>query len=68
VLKDEYLEKVNAAGFGRIEVIQEKVFPISSMLNDPTAQAVIRDLELTQEDLKGLDDSVVSLEFTAIKG
>ena len=68
ILKDDYLSQVKEAGFGRIDVIKETVFPVELMLNDPTAQAIIRELELTEKELKGLAGTVVSLQFTAVKG
>ena len=67
ILKEDYLSQVGEAGFGRMDVIKETVFPIELMLNDPTAQAIIRELELTEEELKGLAGTVVSLQFTAEK-
>ena len=67
ILKDDYLARVKKAGFGRIDVVGETVFPISSMLNHPTMEAVVRELGLSPETLKDIDDSVASVQFTAVK-
>src|SRR4030043_433204 len=38
-IKDKYLRLIENAGFQKVRIIEEKVFPIEDMINDPTAQA-----------------------------
>ena len=67
VLKEEYLEAMRSAGFEDVQVLAEDVFPVELVGHDPTAKAVIDGLRLSEEDLKDLARSVVSLKVSAVK-
>lgn len=67
VLKDRYLESIRSAGFVDIQVISEDVFSIELVVNDPTARAIIGDLQLSEAALKDLTHSVVSMKVAAVK-
>ena len=45
VLKKEYVETVRRAGFKNIKIIDETNFPVELMINDPTAQEVIKKIQ-----------------------
>jgi SAM-dependent methyltransferase len=49
ILKDEYLKTVEAAGLQDVHIVDESAFSIDCMLNDPTAQAILKDLNITAE-------------------
>ena len=66
-MKDDYIGDINTAGFEDIGIIEESSFPIECMSNDPTAQAIINDLEITPEMLVDLASSVVSIKVTGTK-
>lgn len=67
MIKDEYIEAIREAGFGEVKIVDETVFPIELMANDPTAQAIINELDITTEDIKDIENSVVSIKVQGIK-
>jgi len=67
LLKDEYLSAVNEAAFQEVEILDETVFPIDCMVNDPTARAIIDKLGFTDEKIKDAASSVVSIKVQGIK-
>ncbi|NPV59865.1 MAG: arsenite methyltransferase [Actinobacteria bacterium] len=65
--REDYLNTIREAGFVEVEVVEESVFPLDCMLNDPTAQAVVTDLGLTRPELDNLLAAVRSAKIKAIK-
>jgi len=66
-LKTDYLAAIRKAGFKNVKVTDETVFPIDDMLNDPTAQAIIKDLKITPETIKEFAGSILSVKVSGIK-
>ena len=67
VLKEEYLDIINTAGFQGVSIIDETVFPVDYMPNDPIAQEIISKLDISSEEIKDIADSIVSVKVSAIK-
>jgi arsenite methyltransferase len=67
VTKKEYLEAIQAAGFGETKVAGETAFPMELLANDPTAREVAKNLKLSREKAEDLASSVVSIKVSAIK-
>jgi arsenite methyltransferase len=67
MLKDEYLGLMEKAGLDGIEVVEETAFPLEMMTSDETAQAVIADLNLPQEELERLSRLIKSAKIKAVK-
>ncbi|HYQ61606.1 MAG TPA: arsenite methyltransferase [Desulfatiglandales bacterium] len=67
VTKKEYLEAIQAAGFGETEVLDETVFPSEFLANDPTVKEISDSLRLTREQADDLAGSVVSIKVSAVK-
>lgn len=67
MLKDEYLKTIKDAGLKDVTIIDETVFPVDYMLNDPIAQEVIGKLDIASQEIKDIADSVVSVKVSAIK-
>ena len=65
--KEEYLATIKEAGFSDVEVLDETLFPLDYMANDPNARAVIDKAGITEDKLKDLASSVVSVKVKAIK-
>jgi len=61
LMKDEYLDAIKKAGFQEARIVDEKFFPLELMANDPTAKAIISELNISEDDLKSLSHSVVSI-------
>ena len=68
VKKEEYLRTITAAGFQQVSVIDETVFPVELMANDPTAKAVLQNLNIPAEAVTELARSVASLKVYGVKG
>jgi len=67
MMRDEYIAAIREAGFREVKVIDETFFPMECMANDPTAQAIINELNITTEDIKDIENSVVSIKVQGIK-
>lgn len=65
--KEDYLGAIQAAGFQEVRVVDETSFPLDCLENDPTAQAIVKGLNLSFEELKGFASSVRSVKVTGIK-
>jgi len=61
------LKTIADAGFQEVEVVEESFFPIESMTNDPTAQAIIKTKEIPGEELKKIANTVASVKVSAVK-
>ncbi len=67
VMKAEYMEAIKAAGFQEVRILDETSFPVDCMANDPTAQAVIEDVNLSPEQVNEIADSIASMKVYAVK-
>ena len=67
IMKDEYLQKIKSAGFQDVRVIDETLFPVEIMANDPTAKEIIDNLGIALDEVKNLASSVVSIKVSAVK-
>lgn len=67
VRKDEYLAAIAEAGFAGVRVVDETVFPIECMVNDPTARAIIDKINIPLGEMQDIASSVVSIKVQAIK-
>ena len=67
LLKDEYLATIKEAGFHEVKIIDETVFPIDCLANDPTARAIIDKINAPVEKIIDTANSVVSIKVQGIK-
>jgi len=67
ILKSEYLEKIEAAGFRDVRVIDESAFPIEFIASDPTAKGIMDNLGIGPDEARGVAGSVVSIKVSASK-
>ena len=63
LLKDEYIEAINEAGFKEVKIIDETSFPYDLLDNDPTTRAIIKDLSISSEEVKDAAGSVISINI-----
>jgi ubiquinone/menaquinone biosynthesis C-methylase UbiE len=66
-LKERYLAAIKQAGFRDVKVIDESGFGIDYMSGDPTAQAILKDEQVSRDDLKKLGKAVRSIKVSALK-
>ena len=67
IMRDEYIGTIKKAGFQEVRIVDETPFPIESMANDPTAQAIIKDSRLPFEEIKDVANSVISIKVFGVK-
>ena len=67
IMKDEYVQKIKKTGFQDVRVIDETLFPIELMANDPTAKGIIDNLGIALDEVKGLVSSVASINVSGVK-
>jgi len=67
ILKDDYINLIERAGFHQLEVVDEANFPIDFMANDPTVKTIIDNLNITTEKLKEVTNSVASIKVYGYK-
>jgi len=68
IMKDDYIQAIENAGFSNVQIIDEKTFSLDCMENDPTAQAIMDDCCLSDEDdIQSLVESIRSIQLTANK-
>ena len=66
-IKDVYIEMIENAGFEEVKVIEETHIPPELMLSDATAEAVMKQLNLTEKKAEEIVNSVVSVKISAVK-
>jgi arsenite methyltransferase len=67
ILKDEYLKIIKDVGFGEIKIKNEISMGFESLANDPTAQAFVKQFNISSEQAKGILRSIVSINLSAVK-
>ncbi|MFA6411221.1 MAG: arsenite methyltransferase [Syntrophales bacterium] len=65
--KDDYLQKIAAAGFGGVQIIAETLFPMQELVNYPAVQEAIGDGETLKAMADQLATSIASIKVAAVK-
>ena len=66
-IKDKYLELIRKAGFEKVQVLLEKVYPIDCIVSEPEAKGAINRLGLNQEQVAKIVNSIVSISVSGSK-
>jgi len=66
-MKDKYLELIEEAGFQEIKIIEETQFPIEDIINDPTAQEIIKTSKIAVEEAKKIPNFLASIRVSGFK-
>lgn len=67
VRKEDYLHAMAKAGFTDITIDKQSPFPIELMLNDPIAEKIVRENNLSEPEIKHITDSITSISISAKK-
>ncbi len=67
VRKEDYINAIARAGFSDISIDKEAPFPIELMLNDPIAEKIVRENNLTEKEIKSIANSIASISISAKK-
>jgi arsenite methyltransferase len=65
--KTDYISLIKRAGFREVHVAEETHLPPEMMLNDPTAEALMKELKMTKKSAEEIVNSVVSIKISAKK-
>ena len=66
-MKNKYLGIIEEAGFQKVKVIEESVFPIDYVISDPTAKKIIKASKMPAEKIKEMSSTVASIKVSALK-
>jgi uncharacterized protein YnzC (UPF0291/DUF896 family) len=67
ILKKEYINAIKEAGFQKVKIVDETTFPVELMVNDSTAQVLMKKNDVTLEKLKEIGITVVSIKVEGKK-
>ncbi len=67
IMKNEYLDSINSAGFHEVRVIVETSFPVDFLADDPIGETIMEKSKMSFAELKELANSVVSVKVSGIK-
>ncbi|MCE5330302.1 arsenite methyltransferase [bacterium] len=67
IMKEEYLALIENAGFEEIKVVGENSFPLKYIVSDDTHVIVENSLELSENQVENLEDSILSIKVFAKK-
>ena len=67
VTKEHYINAITKAGFENISIDKQAPFPIELMLNDPIAEKIVRENNLTEKEIKDIANSIASISISAKK-
>jgi arsenite methyltransferase len=67
ILKDEYIGKIEMAGFQDVTIIDKSAAPFDSMGNDPTAKVIVESVNLPPDKVEEVIRAVVSVRVSGVK-
>ena len=67
VKKYDYINAIAKAGFTDIRIDKQAHFPIELMLNDPIAEKIVRENNLTEKEITAIANSIASISISAKK-
>ena len=65
--KDDYLEKIAAAGFAEVRIIAESLFPMQEIIEYPAVQKAVGDSVTLKAMAEQLATSIASIKVAAVK-
>jgi SAM-dependent methyltransferase len=66
-MKETYLNAIRSAGFKDVTVVEESVFPLDCMTNDPAGKAILQSIKGSAEEIKKVEGSISSIKVRGIK-
>ncbi len=67
IIKDDYLSSIKSAGFKDVKIMDETVFPLNYIIGDETALIVKNKLNLSEKQIKDVENSIASIKVYALK-
>ena len=66
-LKDKYLELMREAGFQKVNVLEEKTYPLEYIISESTLKDAIKMANMTEQEVREAAKTVVSVKVSAVK-
>ncbi|MDM7918295.1 MAG: arsenite methyltransferase [Methanosarcina sp.] len=67
MMKDRYLDAIKSAGFKEVSVVDESIFPLDCVANDPIGGKILEGIKASEGQLKTVEDSISSIKVSGIK-
>jgi len=67
LLKDDYLDKIRAAGFLDVNIVDETIFPIDLLISDVDAATSMSMRQMSHNEIQKLAQAIRSVKVAAIK-
>ena len=67
MMKDKYLDAIKSAGFKKVQVVDESIFPLDCVANDPIGGRILEGLKVSEGQLKEVEGSISSIKVSGIK-
>lgn len=67
IMRDEYIDAIEAAGFQDARIADETSFPVDCMANDPTAKVIMENFKIPPQEVADIASSVLSIKVYGIK-
>lgn len=67
IMKDEYLNLIEEAGFQDVEILEGTRFPVEYMANDPTAKALVKKTKVPTKTVESIADAIESVKVYGVK-
>ncbi|VVB72821.1 Putative arsenite methyltransferase [uncultured archaeon] len=67
IMMEEYLEIIRNVGFRSVKLVEKSGFPIESLICESSGSSIIEIPKISQEQLREVEDSVLSIKISAIK-
>ncbi len=67
LMKDKYLDAIKSAGFKDVSVIDESIFPLDCVANDPIGGSILEGLKSSEGQLTSIEGSISSIKVRGIK-
>lgn len=67
LMKDKYLDAIKSAGFKEVSVVDESIFPLDCVANDPIGGRILEGLMVSEGQLKEVEGSISSIKVSGIK-
>jgi len=67
VMLEAYLNAMRSAGFKDLTVVEESVFPLDCVTNDPAGKAILQSIKGSAEEIKKVESSIASIKVRGLK-
>jgi len=67
MMRGTYLNAIKSAGFKDVTILDESIFPLECVANDPIGGKILEGIKISQGQLKTVEGSISSIKVSGIK-